>query len=109
MVAEVALVDDEVLDVGETAMLLGLPEEVVIDQAAAGRLPGRQIGGQWRFSHARVLAWLRGDPAPDATPARARQPGGGRQDVDGLLASRSGTSASTRPLGSWPVVGHLVR
>jgi hypothetical protein len=35
-----------------------------------------------------VLAWLRGDPAPDATPARARQPGGGRQDVDGLLAAQ---------------------
>jgi hypothetical protein len=44
-VVEVARVNDEVLDVRETAMLLGLPEEVVIDEAAMGNLPGRQIGG----------------------------------------------------------------
>jgi hypothetical protein len=84
----VAQVNDEVLDVRETAMLLGLPEEVVIDEAAKGNLPGRQIGGQWRFSHARVLAWLRGDAGEDHTQARSRQPGGGQQDVDRLLAAQ---------------------
>jgi excisionase family DNA binding protein len=88
MVAEVAQVNDEVLDVRETAMLLGLPEEVVIDEAAKGNLPGRQIGGQWRFSHARVLAWLRADAGTDDTQARSRPPGRGRQDVDRLLAAQ---------------------
>jgi hypothetical protein len=84
----VAKVNDEVLDVRETAMLLGLPEEVVIDEAAKGNLPGRQIGGQWRFSHARVLAWLRGDAGKGDNQARSRQPGGGQQDVDRLLAAQ---------------------
>jgi excisionase family DNA binding protein len=89
MVAEVAQVDDEVLDVRETAVLLGLPEEVVINEAAKGNLPGRRIGGQWRFSHAGVLAWLRAaDAGTDDTQARSRQPGGGQQDVDRLLAAQ---------------------
>ena len=61
----------------------------MIDEAAKGNLPGRQIGGQWRFSHARLLAWLRGDAGEDDTQARSqRQTGGGRQDLDRLLAAQ---------------------
>jgi excisionase family DNA binding protein len=86
----VAQVDnDEVLDVQETATLLGLPEDVVIDEAANGNLPGRRIGGQWRFSHAHLLEWLRSDAGQSYTQVRSqRRTGGGQQDLDQLLATQ---------------------
>jgi hypothetical protein len=37
--------DDEVLDIREAATLLGVGEEVVIQEAANGNLPGRRIVG----------------------------------------------------------------
>ena len=50
------MADDEVLDLREAAVLLGLDERVVADEAARGNLPGRRIAGQWRFSRAHLLA-----------------------------------------------------
>jgi PTS system nitrogen regulatory IIA component len=70
-------VDDEVLDLREAATLLGLDERVVAEEAANGNLPGRRVGGQWRFGHAHLLEWLRGRPAE-----------GGAQDLDRLLANQ---------------------
>jgi PTS system nitrogen regulatory IIA component len=72
-------VDDQVLDAREAASLLGVGEDVVLEEAASGNLPGRRIGGEWRFSHARLLAWLR------------EQPGGSdvqERDFDRLLAAQ---------------------
>jgi excisionase family DNA binding protein len=78
--------DDEVLDLREAAVLLGLDERVVADEAARGNLPGRRIGGQWRFSRARLLAWLGGGSGQDDT-----EPSGRRaldeEEVDMLLAA----------------------
>ena len=37
---------------------LQIEEAVVIELAAAGKLPGRRLGGDWRFSRAALVAWL---------------------------------------------------
>jgi excisionase family DNA binding protein len=60
VVGRVALqeVGSEVMTLGETAALLKLDESVVIAGAQDGDLPGREIGGHWRFSRSAVLAWL---------------------------------------------------
>ena len=38
--------------------LLAVPESAILELAEAGELPGRRIGGAWRFSRAALLAWL---------------------------------------------------
>lgn len=48
----------EVLTATQVADLLQLAEKVVLELAAAGTLPGKQLGGHWRFSRAAILAWL---------------------------------------------------
>jgi excisionase family DNA binding protein len=64
---------EEVLTLQEAAALLRLPPEAVRDRAAAGDLPGRRFGEEWRFARAALLAWLASGetggggepPAPD--------------------------------------------
>jgi excisionase family DNA binding protein len=59
---------DEVLTLEEAAELLRLPSNSVEAIAAAGELPGRQIGGEWRFSRRSILRWLSGEPATSDGP-----------------------------------------
>lgn len=49
----------EVLTPVEAASLLKVSVDAVKAEAVAGRLPGRSIGGEWRFSRAAVLDWLK--------------------------------------------------
>lgn len=79
--------DDEVLDLREAAVLLGLDEQVVADEAARGNLPGRRIGGQWRFSRAHLLAWLGGGSGQDDTEPPSGRRSLGEEEVDVLLAA----------------------
>ena len=67
VVGHVALkeVGDEVMTPAETAALLRLDEEAVLGAARDGDLPGRRIGGHWRFSREAILAWLAADAACD--------------------------------------------
>jgi excisionase family DNA binding protein len=82
-------VEDEVLDVREAATLLGIGEDVVAEEAANGNLPGRRIGGQWRFARAHLLEWLRGDAEQgDAELPSGRRAADGQQKLDALLASQ---------------------
>jgi excisionase family DNA binding protein len=48
----------DVLTPGEAAVLLRVAEEDVVAAAAAGELPGRRIGEEWRFAREALLAWL---------------------------------------------------
>ena len=48
----------EVMDLAEAAALLRVPEEDVVAAAASQGLPGRMIGGEWRFAKAGLLQWL---------------------------------------------------
>lgn len=50
----------EVLDLAEAAQLLRLSPQQVERLARGGQLPGRDVGGQWRFSRSALLAWLGG-------------------------------------------------
>ena len=49
----------------EAAELLQVDVEVVLDLARSGELPGRELGGHWRFSRAGLLQWLAGPRGED--------------------------------------------
>jgi excisionase family DNA binding protein len=51
----------EVLTLAEAADLLQVEPEVVEAMAAAGELPGRKLGDDWRFSRTALLRWLGGE------------------------------------------------
>lgn len=48
----------EVLDAAQAADLLAVDEEAIVEAAERGELPGRRIGGQWRFGRRALLDWL---------------------------------------------------
>lgn len=48
----------EILTPAQLAGLLQVEEEVVVELAESGELPGRKIGEDWRFSREAILAWL---------------------------------------------------
>jgi excisionase family DNA binding protein len=49
---------DEVLTLAEAAAYLRLPENEVIAAASSQGLPGRQMGGEWRFLKNAIQQWL---------------------------------------------------
>lgn len=65
-----------VLTSAEVAALLRVSEEVVMTEAEAGRLPGRKLGTEWRFSRPAIVDWLRAERAPvpvsETKPAKER-------------------------------------
>jgi excisionase family DNA binding protein len=48
----------DVLTLAELARWLQVDETAVAELAEAGELPGRRLGGEWRFAREAVLAWL---------------------------------------------------
>jgi excisionase family DNA binding protein len=50
----------EVLTLEGAAELLQIEPAQAAELAAAGELPGRRIGEDWRFSRSALLAWLAG-------------------------------------------------
>jgi excisionase family DNA binding protein len=64
--------ESEVLTVEQAAELLQTDADAVRELADAGELPGRRIGGEWRFLRRAVLAWLGG--AAPAGAAAERSP-----------------------------------
>lgn len=50
----------EVLNAQQVADLLQLEKKVVLEMAEAGKLPGRKLGTEWRFSRTAIIAWLAG-------------------------------------------------
>ncbi len=59
-----SIADAEVLTLEDVAVLLRVPADLLAASATAGELPGRRIGGHWRFSRAAVLEWLSARDAP---------------------------------------------
>ncbi|HEY7892603.1 MAG TPA: helix-turn-helix domain-containing protein [Solirubrobacteraceae bacterium] len=55
--------ESEVLTAQEVAELLQVELSTVLELSAGGKLPGRELAGQWRFSRAAVLRWLEGGSA----------------------------------------------
>jgi excisionase family DNA binding protein len=48
----------EVMNAAQAAEFLQVDDAVVVEMAEGGKLPGRQLGGAWRFSRAALVAWL---------------------------------------------------
>ena len=48
----------EVMNTEQAAQFLQVEEKVVIELAEAGKLPGRKLGKDWRFSRVALVAWL---------------------------------------------------
>jgi len=48
----------EVMNAEQAAQFLQIEERNVIELAEAGKLPGRKLGTDWRFSRAALVAWL---------------------------------------------------
>ncbi|HEX8855708.1 MAG TPA: helix-turn-helix domain-containing protein [Thermoleophilaceae bacterium] len=48
----------EVLTLEQAAELLMVAPEAIEELAAKGELPGRRIGGEWRFSRSALVDWL---------------------------------------------------
>ncbi|MGH2850812.1 MAG: helix-turn-helix domain-containing protein [Solirubrobacteraceae bacterium] len=57
--------EPDVLTLEGVAELLAVEPDRVAELARGGELPGREIGGEWRFARAAVLAWLAGASARD--------------------------------------------
>ncbi len=51
----------EILDVEGAAELLGMGEEAVRRLSRLGRIPGRKVGKEWRYSRERLLRWIGGE------------------------------------------------
>ena len=75
---------DDLMNARQVARLLGLHENWVYDQAAAGNLPSYKFGGTRRFRRDDIDAWLAGHreggecasasepPVPPVAPRRRR-------------------------------------
>jgi excisionase family DNA binding protein len=50
--------EPQVLDAAQAAALLQVGEAAILELAERGELPGRKIGGAWRFSRRALLDWL---------------------------------------------------
>jgi excisionase family DNA binding protein len=61
----------EVLTLDELADLLRLPADALLALAQAGELPGRRVGGEWRFARSAVLQWLSAGERTEPTEAEA--------------------------------------
>jgi excisionase family DNA binding protein len=50
---------DEVMTIREVSLYLRLAQSTVYKLVNEGKLPGRKVGGTWRFSKQRLDEWLR--------------------------------------------------
>ena len=55
--------EDEILTVKQVSNYLKLAESTVYRLAQDGKLPGRKLGGTWRFSRQRLNDWLQNTTA----------------------------------------------
>jgi excisionase family DNA binding protein len=54
--------EPEILTPQEAAEFLRVPLLTVQRQAKAGKIPGRRIGKEWRFSRTVLIKWMAGGP-----------------------------------------------
>lgn len=61
--------DEAVLNADEAAALLRISRNTIYRLVEKGRLPGRKVGREWRFSRQALLAWLGEAPVRQDRPA----------------------------------------
>jgi excisionase family DNA binding protein len=77
---------DEVLTLAEAAAYLRLPEADVIGLVHSQGLPGRMVGGEFRFLKAAIQQWLStGSPTPSSRKAAQLKAAGAFKDDPDLL------------------------
>lgn len=81
-----AELEREVMNVGEVAEFLRLPESIVLRYATRGYIPGRQIGDEWRFWRVAIQEWLRGRSGKEVLLS---QVGAGEDDQADLAQLRA--------------------
>ncbi|MCB8924082.1 MAG: helix-turn-helix domain-containing protein [Ardenticatenaceae bacterium] len=59
--------EDAVMTVKEVSAYLRLAESTVYKLAQEGQLPGRKVGGAWRFSRKGIEGWLGERPLENKT------------------------------------------
>ena len=57
----------DILTLAQAAEYLQVSERTILRMLKDGKIPGRQVGSQWRFDREQLRAWVRGD---EPTPAR---------------------------------------
>lgn len=77
----------EVLTLKEAAAFLRVTERVVLTEATLLKLPGRLIGGEWRFSRAVLLEWLRGQVGFESIQSQLGAFDDDQEDQEQLRAS----------------------
>lgn len=60
--------EDVVMTVKEVSAYLRLAESTVYKLAQEGQLPGRKVGGAWRFSRKGIEGWLEERPLGEVLP-----------------------------------------
>jgi excisionase family DNA binding protein len=101
-----------VLTLTEAAAFLRVKDMALAEKAAAGEVPARQIGGEWRFLREALVDWLYVGTKESANGAPRRpQPGskgaasghfGILRDHDDLEATLAGLAEQRE---AWPVGG----
>ena len=79
----------EVLTLAEAAEFLRVAETGLLADVVAGRIPARQVAGEWRFGRAPLMVWLGEIPAASSSKARLRAVIGTWKDdptVDPMIA-----------------------
>lgn len=59
--------EDAVMTIKEVSAYLRLAESTVYKLAQEGQLPGRKVGGAWRFSRKGIEGWLGERPFSNET------------------------------------------
>jgi excisionase family DNA binding protein len=62
----------EILTLEQAARFLQVSTRTLQRMLKEGRLPGRQLGSQWRFDREQLRAWVRGDHVPELEAAAQR-------------------------------------
>jgi excisionase family DNA binding protein len=72
--------EPEILTPQEAADFLRVPLLTVQRQAKAGRLPGRRVGKEWRFSRTMLREWVASGPDHHDLELYARKSRGDMED-----------------------------
>ncbi len=70
----------DVMTLAEAAAYLRVPEDDVVSSIHMQKLPGRQVGTEWRFSKPALEQWLRTPPAPGSKEALLSVAGAWKDD-----------------------------
>ena len=62
----------EILTLEQAAGFLQVSTRTIQRMVKDGRLPGRQVGSQWRFDREQLRAWVRGAHGPEMAAADQR-------------------------------------